>query len=91
MLPITADELALHLREYLPRASAGESIAIVDQGKTVAHLVGEPLLTPALALAVATGAVTLPQSGCRRSDTAHIPPIPGQGHPASRMVVEDRR
>lgn len=91
MLTVTADELAHHLRDYLPRAAAGEAIAIVDQGRTVAHLVGEHPMTPALAHALAAGAITLPTPGARRLLTTEAPPVRGGGAPASKMVIADRR
>jgi len=91
MLTVTADELAAHLMDYLPRVVAGESISILDHGRAVARLVAERAMPAALARAVADGSVMLPTANARRLTTAEVPPIPGGGRSAADMMSEDRR
>lgn len=91
MLTITADELAAHLKDYLPRVLAGESISIMDHGRAVARLVAERAMPAALARAVANGSVVLPTANARRLTTIEAPPIPGGGASAAAMVIDDRR
>lgn len=91
MLTITAEELAAHMKDYLPRVVAGEAISILEHGRAVARLVAERAMPAALAQAVADGSVVLPAANARRLTTAEAPPIPGGGKPASDMVSEDRR
>jgi antitoxin (DNA-binding transcriptional repressor) of toxin-antitoxin stability system len=91
MLTITADELAAHLKDYLPRVVAGEAISILDHGRAVARLVAERAMPAALARAVADGSIVLPAANARRLTTAEAPPIAGGGASAADMVGEDRR
>lgn len=91
MLAITASELAAHWDDYLPRVVAGESISIIDHGRSVARLVAERAMPAALARALADGSITLPLSHAQRSTSAAVPPIPGGGQSAADMVSADRR
>jgi len=91
MLTVTADELAAHLKDYLPRVVAGEAISIIDHGHAVARLVAERTMPAALARAVASGSVVLPAADARRMTTAETPPIPGGGQSAADIVSKDRR
>ncbi|CAK0756115.1 Antitoxin [Gammaproteobacteria bacterium] len=91
MLTLTLDSLPAAFRDFLIRACDGESVVIVDQGRTVARLVPEPEMPAALLLAAAKGGITLPTAGGQRSSLNDFPPITGGGMPASQMVIEDRR
>ncbi len=91
MLTVTADELAAHLKDYLPRVVAGEAISILDHGRAVARLVAERAMPAALARAVAAGSVALPAANARRMTSTEAPPIAGGGQSAAEILSEDRR
>ncbi len=90
MITVTVDDLP-HIADYLPQVEAGEDVVITRSGQPVARLVSARPMTPALAKAIATGRVTMPQPGACLSSAHDRPPLPGGGKPASAMILEDRR
>ena len=85
----TIDDVAKDIRGFVSRAAAGETITIVEDGKTLAKLVADDPLNARLAEAIRQGRLIAPTG--RKRDISEIPLVNVGGKPASEMVIEDRR
>lgn len=85
----TIDDIAKDIRGFVSRAAAGETITIVENGKTLAKLVAGTPFNSEIAMAIEQGRLIAPTA--KKRDIAEIPLVNVGGKPASEMIIEDRR